>query len=44
MSELTAEQTGHTVEEIYRDYEYDQWFTAQEAMECGLEYKLGSYP
>ena len=29
MSELTAEQTGHTLEEIYRDNEYDHWFTAQ---------------
>ena len=29
MSELTAEQTGHTVEEIYRDNEYDHWFTVR---------------
>ena len=29
LAELTAEQTGHTVEEIYRDNEYDHWFTAQ---------------
>ena len=33
MSELTAEQTGHTLEEIYRDNEYDHWFTAQEALD-----------
>ena len=36
MSELTAEQTGHTVEEIYRDNEYDHWFTAQEALDYGF--------
>ena len=40
MSELTAEQTGHTVEEIYRDNEYDHWFTAQEALEYGFVDKL----
>ena len=31
LAELTAQQTGHTVEEIYRDNEYDHWFTAQQA-------------
>lgn len=40
MSELTAEQTGHTVEEIYRDNEYDHWFTAQQALEYGFVDKL----
>ncbi|EEP21706.1 endopeptidase Clp [Bifidobacterium angulatum DSM 20098 = JCM 7096] len=40
MSELTAEQTGHTVEEIYRDNEYDHWFTAQEALEYGFVDKI----
>ena len=40
MSELTAEQTGHTVEEIYRDNEYDHWFTAQEALDYGFVDKL----
>ena len=40
MSELTAEQTGHTVEEIYRDYEYDHWFTATEALEYGFVDKI----
>ena len=40
--ELTAEQTGHTVEEIYRDNEYDHWFTAQEALEYGFVDKLVS--
>ena len=42
MSELIAEQTGHTVEEIYRDNEYDHWFTAQEALEYGFVDKLVS--
>ena len=39
MSELT-EQTGHTVEEIYRDNEYDHWFTATEALEYGFVDKI----
>ena len=39
MSELTAEQTGHT-EEIYRDNEYDHWFTATEALEYGFVDKI----
>ena len=44
MSELTAEQTGHTVEEIYRDNEYDHWFTAQEALDYGFVDKLVTTP
>lgn len=44
MAELTAEQTGHTVEEIYRDNEYDHWFTAQEALEYGFVDKLVTTP
>lgn len=36
LSELTAQQTGHTVEEISRDHEYDHWFTAQQALEYGF--------
>ncbi|MCI1673926.1 MAG: ATP-dependent Clp protease proteolytic subunit [Bifidobacterium tibiigranuli] len=40
MAELTAGQTGHTIEEIYRDNEYDHWFTAQEALEYGFIDKL----
>lgn len=44
MAELTAEQTGHTVEEIYRDNEYDHWFTAQQALEYGFVDKLVSTP
>ena len=44
MAELTAEQTGHTVEEIYRDNEYDHWFTAQQALEYGFVDKLVTTP
>ena len=44
MSELTAEQTGHTLEEIYRDNEYDHWFTAQEALNYGFVDKLVTTP
>ncbi|WP_201736539.1 ATP-dependent Clp protease proteolytic subunit [Bifidobacterium xylocopae] len=36
LSQLTADQTGHTLEEIYRDNEYDHWFNAQEALEYGF--------
>lgn len=42
LGELTAEQTGHTIEEIYRDNEYDHWFTAEEALEYGFVDKLVS--
>jgi len=36
MAELTAEQTGKTVEQINRDADRDRWFTAEEAMEYGF--------
>ena len=36
MAELTAEQTGKTVEQINRDADRDRWFTAPEAMEYGF--------
>lgn len=36
LSELTARQTGHTIDEIYRDNAYDHWFTAQEALQYGF--------
>ncbi|OZG62097.1 ATP-dependent Clp protease proteolytic subunit 1 [Bifidobacterium hapali] len=42
LAELTAQQTGHTVEEIYRDNEYDHWFTAQEALDYGFVDKIVS--
>ena len=44
LAELTAEQTGHTVEEIYRDNEYDHWFTAQQALEYGFVDKIVTTP
>lgn len=44
LAELTAEQTGHTVEEIYTDNEYDHWFTAKEALEYGFVDKLVTTP
>ena len=44
LSELTAQQTGHTVEEIYRDNEYDHWFTAQQALEYGFVNKIVTTP
>ena len=36
MAELTAEQSGQTVETITRDADRDRWFTAPEALEYGL--------
>lgn len=44
LSDLTAQQTGHTVEEIYRDNEYDHWFTAQQALEYGFVDKIVTTP
>ena len=36
MAELTAEQTGQTIEQILKDNDRDKWFTAQEALEYGF--------
>ncbi len=36
MAELTAEQTGQTVEKILVDNDRDKWFTAQEALDYGF--------
>ncbi len=36
MAELTAEQTGKTIEQILKDNDRDNWFTAQEALEYGF--------
>ncbi len=44
LSELTAQQTGHTVEEIYRDNEYDHWFNAQQALDYGFVDKIVTTP
>lgn len=36
MAELTAEQTGKSVEQILEDNDRDHWFTADEALEYGF--------
>lgn len=36
LAELTAAQTGKTVEQINSDADRDRWFTAQEALEYGF--------
>ena len=36
LAELTAEQTGKTVEQINTDGDHDRWFTAEEALEYGF--------
>jgi len=36
LSEIIAENTGHTVEEIIRDSDRDHWFSAQEALDYGF--------
>jgi ATP-dependent Clp protease protease subunit len=36
MAQLTAEQTGQTVERITADADRDRWFTAEEAREYGF--------
>ena len=36
MAELTAEQTGKSVEQVLIDNDRDNWFTAQEALEYGF--------
>ncbi|BCT76478.1 ATP-dependent Clp protease proteolytic subunit [Sinomonas cyclohexanicum] len=40
MAELTAEQTGQTIETILKDNDRDKWFTAQEALEYGFFDKI----
>jgi len=36
MARLTAEQTGHDIEEILRDGDRDAWYTADEAVRYGF--------
>ena len=36
LAEITAEQTGKSVEQINADGDRDRWFTAQEALEYGF--------
>jgi ATP-dependent Clp protease protease subunit len=40
LAELTAEQTGKTIEQINADADRDRWFTAQEAREYGFVDKV----
>ncbi|MDN4479769.1 MULTISPECIES: ATP-dependent Clp protease proteolytic subunit [Demequina] len=40
LSELTAEQTGKSVEQITKDADRDRWFTAEEALEYGFVDKV----
>ena len=40
LAELTAEQTGKTIEQINADADHDRWFTADEALEYGLVDKV----
>jgi ATP-dependent Clp protease protease subunit len=36
LAELTAEQTGKSVEQIQKDADRDRWFTAEEALGYGF--------
>ncbi|MGN7199997.1 ATP-dependent Clp protease proteolytic subunit [Arthrobacter sp. SAFR-044] len=43
MAELTAEQTGQTVDTILKDNDRDKWFTAKEALEYGFFDKIAAH-
>ncbi|WP_306906860.1 ATP-dependent Clp protease proteolytic subunit [Arthrobacter pascens] len=43
MAELTADQTGQTVETILKDNDRDKWFTATEALEYGFFDKIAAH-
>jgi ATP-dependent Clp protease protease subunit len=43
MAELTAEQTGQTVETILRDNDRDKWFTAKDALDYGFFDKIAAH-
>jgi ATP-dependent Clp protease protease subunit len=43
MAELTAEQTGQTVDTILKDNDRDKWFTAPEALEYGFFDKIAAH-
>ncbi|UZX05491.1 ATP-dependent Clp protease proteolytic subunit [Arthrobacter sp. CDRTa11] len=43
MADLTAEQTGQTVETILKDNDRDKWFTATEALEYGFFDKIAAH-
>jgi ATP-dependent Clp protease protease subunit len=40
LAELTAAQTGKTIEQITKDADRDRWFTADEALEYGFVDKV----
>lgn len=44
MAELTAEQTGQTVDRITTDADRDRWFTAEEALDYGFIDKIVQRP
>jgi ATP-dependent Clp protease, protease subunit len=43
MAELTADQTGQTVDTILKDNDRDKWFTAKEALEYGFFDKIAAH-
>ena len=43
MAELTADQTGQSVEKILKDNDRDKWFTAEEALEYGFFDKISRH-
>jgi ATP-dependent Clp protease protease subunit len=43
MAELTADQTGQSVDTILRDNDRDKWFTATEALEYGFFDKIAAH-
>ena len=43
MAELTAEQTGQTVETILKDNDRDKWFTAEEGLAYGFFDKISAH-
>jgi ATP-dependent Clp protease protease subunit len=43
MAELTADQTGQTVDTILKDNDRDKWFTAKEALDYGFFDKIAAH-
>jgi len=43
MAELTADQTGQSVDTILRDNDRDKWFTASEALDYGFFDKIAAH-
>ena len=43
MAELTADQTGQTVDTILKDNDRDKWFTAPEALDYGFFDKIAAH-